>query len=358
MSLSSICAQGAIFAAERLPLPDGLLRFGIDQLCDMRRREISTSSNYEAQFAREMANFPIAQHVDAANEQHYELPPRFFELTLGPRRKYSCCKYPTGTETLADAEDIALAETMANAGLADGQAILELGCGWGSLSLTMASRLPNARIVAVSNSAPQRAYIEGEAQRAGLTNLTVITADMNAFDPRDHLGGVQGEWRFDRVVSVEMFEHMSNWRELLARVHGWLKPDGRLFLHVFSHRSHPYRFDTSDPTDWIAQHFFTGGIMPSHGLLEHFTESFTVENKWLWSGTHYQRTANQWLARFDSNRTEIDAVLREVYGADAELWRRRWRLFYLATAGLWGHAGGKEWGVTHALLKPISEQAT
>ena len=345
MSLSTVAAHVAILAAERLPLPDALLRFGIDRLCAMRLRDQAGVGVDEADFARAMAGFAIAEHVDAANAQHYELPPRFFELTLGSRRKYSCCLYPTGGESLAQAEAIALDETCAHAGLGDGQAILELGCGWGSLSLTMAERYPNARIVSVSNSAPQREHIEAAARRAGIANLTVITADMNGFDP----GGLAP---FDRVVSVEMFEHMSNWRELLGRVRGWLKPDGRLFLHVFSHRSHPYRFDTSDPTDWIAQHFFTGGIMPSHGLLEQFAESFTVERKWLWDGTHYQRTADHWLEQFDANRAGIDTVLREVYGRDAVLWRRRWRLFYLATAGLFGHAHGREWGVTHALLRP------
>ena len=162
---------------------------------------------------------------------------------------------------------------------------------------------------------------------------------------------------FDRVVSVEMFEHMSNWRELLARVRGWLRPEGRLFLHVFSHAREPYRFDTSDPTDWIAAHFFTGGIMPSHGLVRQFGETFEVEEQWRWSGSHYQRTANQWLERFDANRSGIDAVLRQVYGGDAALWRRRWRLFYLATAGLFGHDNGQEWGVTHVRLKPVGNDS-
>ncbi len=334
----------AIRAVEAAPLPDAVTRAGIDFLVGSRRRSLAAAQSDEAGFARAMADHPIAEHTDAANEQHYELPPRFFELTLGPRRKYSCCLYPTGGETLAEAEALALAETLAHADLADGQAILELGCGWGSLSLFMAERLPQARIVAVSNSAPQRRHIEARAQAAGLTNLTVVTADMNDFTP----GG-----SFDRIVSVEMFEHMSNWQALLGRARGWLRPEGRLFLHVFSHRSQPYRFDTSDPTDWIAQHFFTGGIMPSHGLIAHFPDCFTLEQEWRWNGRHYQRTAQDWLARFDAHGPEIDAVLREVYGDQARLWRRRWRLFYLATAGLFGHAGGEEWGVSHYRLKPV-----
>jgi cyclopropane-fatty-acyl-phospholipid synthase len=198
----------------------------------------------------------------------------------------------------------------------------------------------------VSNSAPQRRHIETLAEAAGLTNLLVVTADMNDF---------QSTTTFDRIVSVEMFEHMSNWKALLGRARSWLNPDGRMFIHVFSHRSQPYRFDRTDQTDWIAQHFFTGGIMPSHGLIRHFPDCFEVEEQWRWNGRHYQRTADQWLARFDANGAEIDAVLREVYGDQARLWRRRWRLFYLATAGLFGHAGGEEWGVSHYCLRPVAD---
>ena len=336
--------ETAIRAVEATPLPDPITRLGVELLVGRTRRKLSTAAPIDEVFARGMIEHPIAEHTDLANQQHYELPAAFFGLTLGPRRKYSCCLYETGMETLAEAEIKALQETVAHADLIDGQTILELGCGWGSLTLFMAERFPAARIVAVSNSAPQRAYIEAQAAAAGFNNVTVVTADMNAFDP-----GAS----FDRIVSVEMFEHMANWQTLLARARGWLGPEGRMFLHVFSHRSQPYRFDRADKTDWIAQHFFTGGIMPSHGLISHFPDCFTVEQQWRWSGTHYQRTAIDWLARFDSNRPHIDAVLGEVYGKDARLWRRRWRLFYLATAGLFGHANGDEWGVSHYLLRPI-----
>jgi cyclopropane-fatty-acyl-phospholipid synthase len=343
MPLIDSLIPAAIRAVEATPLPDPVTRAGIRYLVGTRRRSLDGRADASAQFARDMQHFAIAEHTDAANTQHYELPPRFFELTLGKHRKYSSCLYPTGAETLDQAEALALAETVAHADLADGQRILELGCGWGSLSLFMAERLPGARITAVSNSAPQRRHIEAEAKARGLTNLTVITADMNSFAP---------DGLFDRVVSVEMFEHMANWQALLARVRNWLAPDGRLFLHVFSHRSQPYRFDTADRTDWIAQHFFTGGIMPSHGLVAQFGDLFRIEADWRWSGTHYARTARDWLARFDANRAAIDAVLVQVYGRDAALWRRRWRLFYLATEGLFGHAGGDEWGVSHYLLAP------
>lgn len=338
--------ETAIRAVEKTPLPDPVTRLGVQFLVGRTRRKLAVEPSREARFARTMAQHPIAEHTDLANSQHYELPAEFFALTLGPRRKYSSCLYPTGRETLAEAEDWALAETVSHAALADGQTILELGCGWGSLTLYMAEKFPAAQIVAVSNSAPQRAYIEAQLALAGRRNVTVITADMNDFAPVS---------RFDRVVSVEMFEHMANWQTLLERVRGWLNPEGRLFLHVFTHRSQPYRFDTSDPADWIAQHFFTGGIMPSHGLVAHFPESFSVEREWRWSGLHYQRTANDWLARFDANHAPITRLLTEVYGADARLWRRRWRLFYLATAGLFGHAHGEEWGVSHYLLRPSQE---
>ena len=262
-------------------------------------------------------------------------------LILGPRRKYSCCLYPDAGTNLIAAEDYALAETADHAELADGQRILELGCGWGSLSLWMAEKYPRAQITSVSNSASQRSYITEQAQARGLANLRVITADMNDFNI---------DQRFDRVVSVEMFEHMANWRGLLARVRNWLTPGGKLFLHVFTHETTPYRFDHKDQTDWIAQHFFTGGLMPSHQLIREFPDLFHCEKSWRWSGDHYRRTAFDWLRNFDRNRASIDVILADVYGKDAALWRRRWRLFFLATAGLFGHDDGADWGVSHYLL--------
>ncbi len=330
---------------ERLPLPDALTSSGISWLVDRTRRKLAQHDVVrEAAFARMMADHPVAVRPDAANAQHYEVPASFFALVLGRNRKYSCCLYQDG-DTLEMAEDRALLATAENADLRDGQDVLELGCGWGSLSLWIAARFPASRITAVSNSQSQRAYIEQTAAARGLSNLRVVTADMNDFAI---------DTRFDRVVSVEMFEHMTNWAALLQRVHGWLRPDGRLFLHVFSHRTTPYWFDAGDKADWIAQHFFTGGIMPSHGLLRHVAHAFEVERDWRWSGTHYARTAQDWLANFDRNDAAIREVLRSVYGADAALWRRRWRMFFLATAGLFGHAAGAEWGVSHYRLRPLA----
>jgi len=340
-------ARAAIWAFEDAPLPDFVSRAAIDRLVgDARRRLAQAEPDLDQAFARDMDAWPIAAHVDVANSQHYELPPAFFELVLGPHLKYSSGLHGPGSRSLADGEIAALRETEDHADLRDGQDVLELGCGWGSLSLWMAERFPASTITSVSNSAPQRQFIEARARARGLTNLRVVTADMNSFTT------VQ---RFDRVVSVEMFEHMSNWRALLSRVNDWLRPDGLLFLHVFSHKATPYRFDVTDPSDWIAQHFFTGGVMPSHGLIRQFPDLFTVAMDWRWSGEHYARTALLWLENFDANRARIDPILAEVYGPDAKVWRRRWRLFFLATAGLFGHRGGKDWGVSHYRLRPVPQ---
>jgi cyclopropane-fatty-acyl-phospholipid synthase len=335
-----------IDAVERLPVPDPLMRAGIGYLVGRTARHLRRSRNdANPDFARDMLRRAVAENTQDANSQHYELPPEFFATFLGARRKYSCCLYPTDDTTLDQAEEFALAETARHADLADGQHILELGCGWGSLSLWMAEQYPHARITAVSNSHSQRVFIERAAALLQIRNVVVVTADMNAF---------QAQGRFDRVVSVEMFEHMANWRPLLSRARSWLVPDGRLFIHIFTHRLAPYRYDVNDKADWIAQHFFTGGIMPSHNLIRQFGDLFALEDEWFWSGRHYNRTAEDWLANYDAREDEIIPVLKRVYGTDAKLWHRRWRLFFLATAGMFGHADGTEWGVSHYRLRPAA----
>ncbi len=337
--------QTVIGVGEKIAWPDVVTSAAISLLVGRTRRRLSGAPNdADRRFAQGMLPYPIAVHIAEANAQHYEIPAEFFVLVLGPQRKYSCCLYNDGTDTLAAAEERALRETASHAALADGQRILELGCGWGSLSLRMARRYPAARITSVSNSHSQRQYITGRVGAEGLTNLDVITADMNDFEP---IG------RFDRVVSIEMFEHMANWQPLLRRVRDCLEADGRMFMHVFSSKRAPYRFSADDKADWIAQHYFTGGIMPSRGLIRQFPESFTVEAEWYWNGLHYARTAQDWLKNFDRNSDAIRAVLKSVNGADARLWQRRWRLFFLATAGLFGHAAGEEWGVSHYRLAPV-----
>jgi cyclopropane-fatty-acyl-phospholipid synthase len=334
----------AIRQLQDAPFPDFITRPAIDSLVSEARKRLDREGPYdEAAFAQEMAARSIAEHTKAANEQHYELPPEFFQICLGERLKYSCCFYPTDATTLDEAEVAALTITCDRAGLKDGMRILELGCGWGSLSLWMAEHYPNARITAVSNSHGQRGHIEAQAAARGLTNLTVITQDMNDF---------QSDGGFDRIVSVEMFEHMANWRALLSKAHGWLKPDGRMFIHIFTHRDAPYRFDHTDSGDFIAQHFFTGGVMPSRGLMRQFPDLFAVETEWTWNGRHYQRTAGDWLANMDANADRVMELMQETYGKDAKLWTRRWRRFYLATAGLFGNDNGNTWAVSHYLLKP------
>jgi cyclopropane-fatty-acyl-phospholipid synthase len=339
--MSALAAAVSLF--ERIPLPDAASRLGIEFLVGRTSRRLAAAEpGAAAKFARAMARRPIAEHVEAANVQHYELPPAFFELVLGPQRKYSCCFYQDSIQSLAAAEEHALSATADHAALADGQSILELGCGWGSLSLWMARRYPAARIVAVSNSQSQRQYITARAAAEGLANLAVVTADMNAFAP---------DRTFDRIVSVEMFEHIANWRALLERARGWLAADGRLFIHVFSHCRSPYAFERRDKADWIAQHFFTGGIMPSHNLIRQYSDLFTVEAEWRWDGTHYARTLLAWLGNYDRNEAQIDSILHAVYGAGARLWKRRWRLFFLASAGLFGFRDGHEWQVSHYRLQ-------
>lgn len=334
----------ALGAGERVSWPDPMVRGAVRWLVGRTERRLrSGEASAEREFARRMANYPIAIETGKANDQHYEVPAELFALMLGPQRKYSCCYYDHPTTSLADAEERALAETAEHAALCDGQRILELGCGWGSLSLWMARKYPGARIVSMSNSFSQRAFIARRAESERLHNLTVVAADINAFRPAG---------QFDRVVSVEMFEHLSNWPELLERIVSWLTADGALFVHVFSHQGAPYRFDAADSADWIAQHFFTGGIMPSHGLIRQFSDLVTIEQEWWWNGDHYRRTAEHWLANFDRNATAIDRVLERFYGAEAALWHRRWRLFLHATSGLFGHNGGREWGVSHYRLRP------
>ena len=330
---------------ERAPLPDAMIRAGIEFFCGRTARSLArTDPGAEIEFARGMNEHPIARNTQDANAQHYELPAEFFNLVLGPQRKYSCCYYSDAAASLAQAEERALQLTAEHAGLRNGQDILELGCGWGSLSLWMARAFPDSRITSVSNSRSQREFIENEARLSQIRNLRIVTCDVNRFSPAD---------RFDRVVSVEMFEHMSNWRALFERVRSWMKPGGRFFMHVFTHKRIPYRYQSDDKADWIAQYFFTGGLMPSHGLTRCFPDLFEVEDDWMWDGTHYERTALDWLSNFDARQSEIMPVLRRVYGDDAPLWNRRWRLFFLATAGMFGYAGGREWGVSHYRMRPV-----
>ncbi|TZF90368.1 SAM-dependent methyltransferase [Cognatilysobacter lacus] len=338
-------APGLLGWAERGWLPDALVRFGIRRLCTQRLAD-ERAGGLAVQAARfqrlidDLRDSPVAIHTDAANAQHYELPAAFFRLCLGERLKYSGCLYPTGRETLDEAESAMLELYGERAQLADDQDILELGCGWGSLTMWMAERYPGARITAVSNSNAQREHIERECRVRGLFNVRVITQDVNRLqlDPD----------AYDRVVSVEMFEHMRNYGALLSRIGRWLRPGGKLFVHVFAHRTCMYPFETAGDDNWMGRHFFTGGLMPASDTLLWFQGDLDIEARWHVDGTHYMRTANHWLANQDAHRRKIMAVLEEAYGtADARLWFQRWRMFWMACAELFGYAGGQEWLVAH-----------
>ncbi len=328
-------------------LPDPLLRAGSKWGARSRIRK-EARGGVEAQEGRldalieRMSTGPIAEATDAANEQHYELPAEFMALILGPRRKYSGCLWSDGVTDLRGAEEAMLALTCARAGIEDGMRILDLGCGWGSLSLWLAEHYPEASIVGVSNSHGQREWIEAEAARRGFANLEIRTQDVNDFDPGQ---------TFDRVVSIEMFEHMRNWSELLRRISTWLDPDGRLFVHVFTHRSVPYLFQGT----WAAERFFTAGLMPSHELMAHFQRDLVLEQRWVVPGTHYARTLQAWLRKLDNNRDEALRILGRVNTPSvARRLLATWRLFLLSTDELWSYRDGNEWLVSHYLLAPRS----
>lgn len=336
-----------IEASERGYVPDALLRLGIRRLLAQRLNQegATNPAHYEsrkAQLVQQLRTSPLALATDTANSQHYEVPSAFYQHCLGPHLKYSSSYWPEGVNNLADAESRMLALTCERAELADGQRILELGCGWGSLSLWMASHYPKARIVAVSNSRTQKTFIDAQAAARGLNNLEIVTADMNYFDTAA---------RFDRVVSVEMFEHMRNYAELLRRISRWLTPNGRLFVHIFCHKDIAYPFEAKADDDWMARHFFTGGVMPSFDLLLHFPEHVNLVQRWWVSGSHYARSCEAWLDRCD---TDIPAVRHSLQGGQdtPERLRQRWRMFFMACAELFAYREGREWGVGHYLFRP------
>lgn len=334
--------------AEKKVLPDYLIRFGIRNLLVKRLNSLLSKCPEERQkikqeFIRAMNSAPIALVPELANEQHYEIPSNFYNLCLGKNKKYSSCFWDDNTQSLNKAEQLALELTCKNARLSDGLNILELGCGWGSLTLWMAKKFPKSKITAVSNSSSQRSYIINQAKLKKLKNIKIITSDMNDFETMQ---------KFDRVVSVEMIEHMRNHKRLFFNISEWLKPKGLFFMHIFVHHSTPYLFEVKDKDDWMSKYFFSGGMMPSEDLPLYFQDKLKIEEQWIWSGKHYEKTANAWLQNIDKNETKATEILEDIYGKkDAKKWLQRWRIFFMACAELWGFNKGNEWKVSHYLFK-------
>ena len=336
--------MNSIDFAERGWAPDWLIRLAIRRLLKIRLRQ-QHGSDVELQsadFSRQIQSLTesdIAIETDAANEQHYEVPARFFSLVLGEHLKYSSGLWPDGVTNLDQAEAAMLARSCEAAQLGNGQRILELGCGWGSLTLWMARHYPQSKITAVSNSNSQREWIMAQAQQHRLDNIEVLTCDVNALELPSA--------SFDRVVSVEMFEHVRNYQQLMRRISHWLKPNGLLFVHIFCHRHLMYPFETEGQGNWMGRYFFTGGLMPSSDTLLCFQDDLNFDRRWLYNGQHYAKTARAWLNLQDANKQAVMQVFEAGYGDQAKIWFQRWRMFFMACEELFAYDNGQQWLVGH-----------
>ncbi|KAJ4830155.1 hypothetical protein Tsubulata_042905 [Turnera subulata] len=340
--------RAMLASLERNLLPDAVVRRLTRLLLASRLRSgCKPSSELQLldllQFVHSLKEMPIAIQTETAKAQHYELPTSFFKLVLGKNMKYSCCYFPNESSSLEDAEKAMLELYCERAKLKDGHTVLDVGCGWGSLSLFIAQKYANCKITGICNSTTQKAYIEEQCRDLQLHNLEIIVADISTFEM---------EASYDRIFSIEMFEHMKNYGQLLNKISKWMKQDTLLFVHYFCHKAFAYHFEDINEDDWITRYFFTGGTMPSANLLLYFQDDVSIVNHWLVNGKHYSKTSEEWLKRMDKNLASIKPIMESTYGKDQSLkWTVYWRTFFIAVAELFGYNNGDEWMVAHFLFR-------
>ena len=326
-------------------IPDWILRRGVRSQGKERlnmMNKVDSTKEY-SKFINEASTGNIAVNTDDANNQHYEVDSEFFKYCLGKNLKYSCCFWDENTLDLDAAEDNMLEIYSQRAQITDGMSILDIGCGWGSLSLFLAQKYPKSEITGVSNSSSQKIFIDSVASERNISNLNIITRDINDF---------RAEEKYDRILSIEMFEHTKNTKKLMNLINDWLNPNGLFFMHVFAHKENPYYFDRDQKNAWMAKYFFTGGMMPNHNLFKDLKSNLEYQKSWILSGEHYERTSNAWLDKMDQNKSKILSLFERSNGSSVA--KRKfhfWRLFYIACAEIFGYDNGNEWVVSHHLFK-------